>query len=440
MRNRTVLLATAALSCAVAIGSDAAEAKRGMEVAVQDDLLFLHRGAAEGPYYSRDDAFERMRAMQGSVLRVNVVWAHAVANDQVRLAHRPSHVRYDWDSYESLVRLASAYGVRVQFSLTGPAPAWGTPTGVVERGHNRPKARLYAQFVRAAARRFKGQVARYSVWNEPNWNSWLAPQRQAWWRYRRLYQLGYRAIKRVDPRAKVLFGELVAYNTKNSVAPLAFLRKVSCVDRHYHRVRGRHCHGGPLKADGFAHHPYEFGKPPARARRRGRDDVSLGSLGRLTRALDRLKRSRALVPRHRAWLPLYLTEFGYFRAGPRRIPERRRARWSVQGFELAQRNPRVKQLVYYVFVRPPGGTFFDLSLLDWDGGRTRTYRALVRWARGAAASGRIRRPGRRHAGVSDDNPAPPPAEGPPDNVAAEQPSCEIIPGVPCPVEVPFLPG
>jgi hypothetical protein len=457
MRTRTVLLALAALLAALAIGPHTASAMRGMEVAVQDDLLFLHRGATAGQYMDRDTAFEKMRTLQGSALRVNVLWTHAVANDQEHLKRKPKHVRYDWAPYESLVELARGYGIRVQFSLTGPGPAWGTPTGEVARGHNRPKARLYAQFVRAVARRFEGRVQRYSLWNEPNWSSWLAPQKQAARRYRQLYQLGYRAIKREDRRADVLFGELVPYDSRHSIAPLEFLRKVACVNRRYKPTRlarrnrrasprsGKRCAGGALKADGFAHHPYEFEKRPRLARRPTRDDVSLGSLGRLTRALDKLERSRALVPRGRAWLPLYLTEFGYFRAGERRIAERRRAKWAVEGFQLAQRHRRVKQLLYYVLVRPPGGTFFDLSLLDWDGGETRTYRALVRWATAAAMSGQIRRPGRKRAGVSDVNPppspaGPPPPPPPPGEPPPEEPPCEILPNVPCPVLVPALSG
>ena len=454
MKARRLFLAVAALSAVAAVGPQSAAAMRGMEVAVQDDLLFLHRGAAAGPYMDRDTAFGKMRAMQGSALRVNVLWTHAVADDQEHLKRKPRRVRYDWAPYESLVDLARGYGVRVQFSLTGPAPAWGTPTGEVARGHNRPKARYYARFVRAVARRFKGKVRRYSLWNEPNWSSWLAPQRQAARRYRRLYQLGYRAIKRADPRAHVLFGELVPYASKHSIAPLEFVRKVACVDRDYRPTRlarrnrrasplsGKRCAGGSLKADGFAHHPYEFKRRPRLARRPARDDVSLGALGRLTRALDRLERSRALVPRRRAWLPLYLTEFGYFRSGARRISERRRAKWSVEGYRLAQRHRRVKQLLYYVFVRPPGGTFFDLSLLDWDGRETRTYRALARWATAAAAGGQIRTPGRKRAGVSDADPPPSPAgqppPPPPGEEPPEEPPCEILPGIPCPEVFPAV--
>ena len=446
MTFRRLTLAAAVAACTVAAVPQAASAGR-LEVAVQDDLLFLHRGAEAGSYFSRDLAFEKVRAMQGSVLRVNLIWTHALANDQVYLKRKPKRVRYDWAAYESLVELARGYGVKVQFSLTGPAPAWATASGDAHRGWWRPNPRHFKQFVRAAARRFKGKVDRYSIWNEPNYRTWLGPPREAAWRYRQLYQLSYRMIKRISPRAKVLFGETSPYKTRHAIPPLKFLRRAACVDRRYRptkravRERGapllsrKRCSGGPLEADGYAHHPYEFKRPPARSQR-GKDDVTLGSLDKLTKALDRLKRSGALVPRRGARLPLYLTEYGYFRAGDRKISERRRAKWTVKGFRLAAKNPRVKQLLYYVLVRPPGGTFFDLSLLDHDGDETRAYRALVRWATRAAERREVKRPRRKRDGVSDTDPPPPPAgeppPPPPGEPPPEEPPCEILPGIPCP--------
>jgi hypothetical protein len=451
MKTRKVLLAAAALASAFAATPAPAGAARGMEVALQDDLLFLHRGAQFGQYYSRDTAFDQMRAMQGSALRVNLVWTHAVANDQERLAKKPKVVRYDWAPYENLVKLARGYGVRIQFSLTGPAPAWGTESGKVETGYYRPKARYFQQFAAAVGRRFKGKVSRYSLWNEPNWDTWLAPQSEAAWRYRQLFQVGAAAIRRANPKADIFFGEFVPYDTPHSIAPLKFLRQVTCVDENYRptaqarRERnagpfsGKRCAGGALKADGFAHHPYEFKKRPSKARRPGKDDVSMGSLDRLTSALDKVEKARALLPRSGPWLPLYLTEFGYFRAGTRTISERRRAAWSVEGFKIAQRHPRVRQLLYYVFVRPPGGMFFDLSLLDHTGRQTGAYKALVRWGTGAVGRKEIKGPGSKRPGVNDANPPPPPGGPPPppppgEPPPDEEPPCPIpLPGIPCPV-------
>ena len=103
------------------------------------------------------------------------------------------------------------------------------------------------------ARHFQGRVARYSLWNEPNWWNLLRPRREAARIYRRLYPRGRAAVKKADPAAGVLFGELAPLaNARASTAPLRFLRRITCSDRDWHATRV--C--PPLVADGVALHPY----------------------------------------------------------------------------------------------------------------------------------------------------------------------------------------
>jgi hypothetical protein len=65
---------------------------------------------------------------------------------------------------------------------------------------------------------------------------------------------GYQAIKASDGAAKVLIGETVPYaQGRRAMAPVKFLRKMACVNNQYRRVR--RC--PKLKADGYAHHPYD---------------------------------------------------------------------------------------------------------------------------------------------------------------------------------------
>ena len=100
---------------------------------------------------------------------------------------------------------------------------------------------------------------------------------------------------------KILIGETSPRGTGRVVAPLAFMRGMLCLNAKYKRV-GK-C--GALTADGYAHHAYTtkqgpFFAPPSK------DDVTIGVLTRLTRALDRAERAGALT----SILPIYLTEFG----------------------------------------------------------------------------------------------------------------------------------
>ena len=398
MARRTALAFVLALSGVPALAAPPpAEAARGMQVAVQDDSLLLYRA---GEYMGLDVAYRRLRAMKTSRIRMNVLWGYAVTASQRNLKRKPQRVVYDWDHYDRAITSAKRRGMKVQLALTGPAPAWATPKNRLSKGHYKPSVRQFKKFVKAFAHRYRRKVDRFSIWNEPNWYTWLAPLRQAPARYRKLYRAGYKVIRRQAPRAQVLLGELVPYAQKRrAMAPLRFLRKMTCLDGQYRKKRRlarRRCRS-KLRADGVAHHPYDFDNPPWRARK-GRDNVTIASLGRLTRALDKMKRRRVLVPRRSRRMPLHLTEYGYHRTGYRRVPERRRARWTVAAFEIARKNPRVKTMLHYVFVRPPGGTIFDLSLLNTDGSRTRTYNKLKGWTRKAARKRQIARPGRWRAG------------------------------------------
>jgi hypothetical protein len=163
-----------------------------------------------------------------------------------------------------------------------------------------------------------------------------------------------------------------------AISPLRFLRGVTCSDRRWRATR-RRC--APLHADGFAHHPYtlrwspEFRGPAA-------DDVTTGSLARLTQALDALARRRALASPSGRSLDLFLTEWG-FHADSRRIPEPLRSHYVRRGLDLMSRNRRVRQVVWYQLAAPPKTKerrIWDTALLDRAGRARPAYLAVRRWA------------------------------------------------------------
>ena len=394
------MLALAVALCCLIMLPAPAHAARGMQVAAQDDLLLLYNGGAHGQYMGLDRAYRRLRGIKVSRIRMNVLWANAVTPSQREQNRKPRPIRYEFGIYDNAIRAAKQRGMKVQLALTGPAPAWATPKNSSAKGYFKPSTRHYKHFVKAFARRYKRKVDRFSIWNEPNWHTWLGPLRQAPLRYRKLYRAGYKMIRRHAPRAQVLLGELAPYAQKRkAMAPLKFLRKMTCLNGRYKKKRRqwrRKCDRKKLRADGVAHHPYDFKKPPWKERK-GRDNVTIASLGRLTRALKKMKRRRVLVPRRSRKMPVHLTEYGYYRSGWRKIRERKRARWTVRAYKIARKNPHVKTMLHYVFVRPPGGTSFDLSLVNADGSRTRTYKKLRRWTRKQARKRKIDRPNRWRA-------------------------------------------
>ena len=410
-------IASAILGLALLLPGQALGA-RGMELALQDDGVFSQR-----VYYDLTKAFKNAVQMRVSRIRVNIDWEHALKGRQAHYRHRPKHVKYDFSRWDYLIDAVAPYGIKLQVTLTGMAPRWATSDHKI--GPMRPNPKYFGQFVSAAARHFKGRIDRYSIFNEPNHRGWLAPLKTQAAQYRRLYRQGYAAIRKADPAAQILIGELAPYasNPKNAQPPLKFLRELTCVNRQYHRIRT--C---KLYADGFAHHPYEYHNPPA-AKFPGRDNVTMSGLPKLVRALDKLKKVRALRTPDGKALDIYLTEFGYFARGRQAISDTKRAKYTVQAYDMALRNPRVKEMLYYVLVRPdPVHAFFDTSILGRKGQRSRPYRKLVSWAAKMAKKHKIavpkppKPPEQPPPGGGEPPPPPPPPECP----------VPLPPGVPCP--------
>jgi polysaccharide biosynthesis protein PslG len=277
---------------------------------------------------------------------------------------------------ESLVDAARAEGFEVQLNLIPPAPASATGDG--RPGVFRPDPAAFEAFARRAAERFRSRVRRWSIWNEPNLVNWLRPVREMPSLYRRLYEAGHRAIKSVSPDAQVLFGETAPYVRRgDGMAPLSFLRRVLA--------------GGPLVADGYAHHSYDFEAPPERPYP-GDDNVTLGSIDRLLSALDRHAASGALRDGRGRPLDVWVTEFGYLQITGRALPPARRADYVRRAFDLAaSKYPRVRQLLQYLLVSPPEGFpggRFDTSVLTRSGSPTPAFEALAAWARTASTQGK----------------------------------------------------
>jgi len=384
MGSRIAAAALAALALAV-VAAAPANAARGMEIGLQDDSHFLDEDAAV-----RGAAFGHARSLRASSLRANVPWASVVSDPAATTA--PAAVSFDFSRFDRLVDEAAAHGIRVQLTLTGDAPAWATRDRKISNDH--PDPRRSAEFAAAVASHFNGRVRAVSIWNEPNWHGLLKPERlcgkasktvkgkgkgkQASRRarvcvktsarvYRELYLAAHAAIKRVAPGMPVWIGETNPYvnRRRQSTAPLAWVRQVACADPVI-----KPCKGGALRADGYAHHPYSFDRRPGAARP-GPDNITLATLGRLSKQLHELRGGLRV-----AGGSLYLTEFAYASAGPHQKPARRRAAWTREAFELALKTPKVRQLLYYQLVDPAESFSWRTGLITTRGSRHPAYNAL----------------------------------------------------------------
>jgi hypothetical protein len=303
---------------------------------------------------TRERAIAQLRHLGVSALRVELYWVDVAPSP--KSAKRPhfdasNPASYRWGGYDWLLRKAAELHWPVLLTLTGPAPKWATST---HRDYvTRPNDLLFQQFATAVGRRYGSLVSLYAIWNEPNHPDYLMPQfvhRSAASPriYRGLFQAGYAGLRAAGiAQPKVLLGETAPSGTPRVVSPLAFLRGTLCLDGHYRKSRT--C--GPLPAYAYAHHAYTkpagpFYVPP-------REDVMIGVLSRLSRALDLAAGAHAIKPH----MMIYLTEFGV-QSKPNRflgVPVGKQAEYDAIAEHIAWSNPRVAAFSQYLLRDDPLG-------------------------------------------------------------------------------------
>jgi hypothetical protein len=246
-------------------------------------------------------------------LRVILAWADvAPGADQPQAPKfEPTDPRaYDWGEYDALLAAAKARDWSVLLTISGPVPKWAT---AAKRDNvTRPNAEAFGAFVTAVGRKFGDQVNAWAIWNEPNQPQFLRPQFARGGQaespkiYRHLFQAAVRGLNNAGQgNDTILIGETSPRgNTSRIVPPLRFLRGMLCLNEKY-KKRPK-C--GALDPDGYAHHAYTTRQGPyfVPPLPHSKEDVTIGVLSRLTKALDRARAAGALKKR----LPLWLTEFG----------------------------------------------------------------------------------------------------------------------------------
>jgi hypothetical protein len=357
-----------------------------------------------------------------------------------------------WVLWDDIVSDAHKDGITVDFDLMGGAPRWALGPGRPRGSSNlnwEPNAREFGAFVRAVGTRYSGnydpalgrsvagdpndlpRVTFWSVWNEPDYGPSLAPQgvpghltiENSPRLYRNLLGAawnGLLATGHTTSSDTILFGELAPrgesyWGVFSGMTPLDFLRNLYCVDSRYHQLRGSaaRIRGCPstaaasrrfraqnpalFQASGVADHPYmrwyapnhEPSPDPVNHLRTG-DYTSLGVMGNLTRAMDRL----VGVYGSRIRFPIYDTEFGYITSPPKHSPDpnvhstkvyylspAKAADYINWAEYLSWRNPRLLSFDQYLLSdieRPTrsndwGG--FASGLLTWTGYQKATYYA-----------------------------------------------------------------
>ena len=283
----------------------------------------------------RAATLDEIQALGAKWIRVVLYWNDVAPANSARSAPEGFDAAnpdagYDWTKYDRAIRDAHGRGLKVFVTLSGPVPTWATAS---RKGHTyKPAPTHFGRFASAAARRYADAVSQWSIWNEPNHPQFLTPQfvknrPYSPTLYRALFKAGARGLRIGGEKGRILGGETAPRGTPRVVAPVTFAERF---------LRGRKLRS----LGGYAHHPYTTKAGP-RYRPADGDDVTIGVLSRLTRALDRRGYRRT---------GLYLTEFG-IQSTPDPfvgVSESRQAEFRSIAERIAYRNPRVKAFSQYL--------------------------------------------------------------------------------------------
>jgi len=309
-----------------------------------------------------------------------------------------------WAVYDTIIRDAKARGLGVDVALIPPPPVWAAGKGASDpttQPEWRPSPRMFGQFVQAVGKRYSGdytpptaskplpRVDFWSIWNEPNLGTQLAPEvkphtqiEESPYLYRGLVDAAWHAFAATGHgHDTILIGEIAPAGVTtgvglfNNMPPLRFLRAMYCVDAGYKPLRGaaaqlRHCpptaagtarfaaaNPGLFKATGFADHPYPQGLPPNEPTPAEPDYAELAAVGNLEHTLDRLESVYGSPTR----FPIWSTEFGYQTTPPDNEPgtvsPTQAAKYINWSEYLTWQDPRLRSYDQYQLADGAAGIF-----------------------------------------------------------------------------------
>jgi hypothetical protein len=361
-RNRTVLAlaTTAAVALVPATGAGAATLK-----GLQDQEMTVNTPALTPAFL---DASQTARVQ---MVRFNTRWDGKSSTPD----------RQQIDAIRNVVLQADQRGSQISAIEVVPTVTGGdsfNPKGKKPgpTAASKISVKAYSAYVQALASALDDlPVDRfYSALNEPNWFRHI-PKRGAAALYRRLHNTAYTQIKRIDPEAKVLFGELLpyarplskTYPNGQSVNAGSFVRDVLGLDKNWKPKGSSKTY--TVKADGVSLHTYDFKANPAK-KRANRDDWTQGNLSYAKSALRKAAKTKRLPSK--AVSNLYLTEFAYKTSGPDRIPAGTARTYLRSAWSIAKKQ-KAKSFIWYQLRDPKSSETWQSGL------QTRSGDPRVTW-------------------------------------------------------------
>lgn len=365
---RRVLQVVIGLVALSTLTAQAAPAGERMWVGFHDDPSY--RWVPE-----RLPRIERSAADGATIVRLLVQW-NLVATQQPSGPADPFDPVYTFDDIDEAVRAAQEQGQEVMLTIFG-TPRWaggGNPNRMPRRTAD------FQLFAQAIAARYSGRyegfpfVRFWSVWNEPNLNLFLTPQFDQLGRsvapknYAKLYAAAYAGIKAGNPRAKVAIGETSARGRDRRVPGVSDTHSPGKFAELVAKANPR------LKFDAWGHHPYPF-NPNSRPGQIVRwPNVSLASLPRFRKSLDRWFRQKN--PQ------IWVTEYGHQTRpeDPFGVSYAEQATFIRRSVTMARNMPFVGMFIWFVYQDDQGqpwdsGLYTRLGAPK--GSSPATFRAVV---------------------------------------------------------------
>ena len=281
-------------------------------------------------------AYPHVAETGASAIRIYLSWAGTAP--RARPASwdptNPDDPNYFW-YIDDQVRAVRRAGL-LPIITVSDAPTWAERSSGGQGGTNDPDPEMFAQFMRAAARRYNGSsadlpvVRNWQIWNEPNAAYFFNPQRRNGRNvspelYRSLVNAGASAVRGVSSANRVIAGGTYPFTQtaagSEAIGARRFFREVT---------------SKPVQFDIWSIHPYTSGNAFHKAFRSG-EDASMGDLPAVRRDLDSVVRTGRIKSRGKP--ELWVTEFSWDSSppDPKGVPTDLLTRWTSEALYQAWR-------------------------------------------------------------------------------------------------------
>jgi len=286
----------------------------------------------------------------------------------------------DWTLLDRVVEACDGFGFKLLLGVTH-APDW-TRASELESGPPADYAQ-FGRFMEQLATRYRGRVAAYELWNEPNLaREWqgdtLDPAR-----FVALVAEGAKGVRAADPDALVISGAPAVTGINDGVEAID--------DRVF--LRGMVEAGVARWVDGIGAHPYGFANPPDESWQSPTHVSSSHNNHPSFFFLDTLEDYHAiLLASNNADLPIWVTEFGWPSTEgigqmdttgweyALEVSEAQQAEYVVRAFRMGDERPWVGPMFLWnlnlATIWGPADPFSAYSLLRPNGSYRPAYIAL----------------------------------------------------------------